>query len=152
MQLIDTFQNRLKQIMSDKNIKQVDLVEKTGIDKTLINKYLSGVSNAGQINLTKLSNTLGVNEVWLMGYEAPKERDLNNIRKSDLIEDKSTILNFDNATLIDLEVDVIEIPVLGYIKAGIPIEAQEEIIDHVTIPKSWTNGNKKFYGLKLKRR
>ena len=43
MQIIDTFQNRLKKAMNIRNLKQVDLVNKTGIDKTLINKYLAGI-------------------------------------------------------------------------------------------------------------
>lgn len=58
-------------------------------------------------------------------------------------------LDFDNADYIDLDDDVVRIPVLGTIKAGIPIEAQEEIIDYVEIPKNWTRGGKKFYGLKI---
>ena len=37
----------------------------------------------------------------------------------------------------------------GTIKAGIPIESQNDIIDYVDIPKDWTNGGKKFYGLKI---
>ena len=58
-------------------------------------------------------------------------------------------LSYDNADVIDIDSDVIKIPVLGIIKAGIPIEAQEEIIDYVEIPKKWTLGGKKFYGLKI---
>lgn len=57
----------------------------------------------------------------------------------------------DNADFIDLEeVEKIKIPVLGVIKAGIPIEAQENIVDYVEIPKDWTKGNKKYYALKIK--
>lgn len=59
-------------------------------------------------------------------------------------------LNFDNAELIDdISNDVIKIPVLGTIKAGIPIESQTDIIDYVEIPRSWTRGNRKFYGLEI---
>lgn len=78
MQIVDTFQNRLKTAMKIRNIKQVDLVEKTKLDKTLINKYLAGVSNARQKKLTILADALDVNEVWLMGYDVSMERDLNN--------------------------------------------------------------------------
>lgn len=84
MQIIDTFQNRLKQAMEEKNIKQVDLVEKTKLDKTLINKYLAGVTNARQRKLTILAEALGVNEVWLMGYDVPMNREFgNNIQELD---------------------------------------------------------------------
>lgn len=76
MQIVDTFQNRLKKAMLYRNIKQVDLVEKTKLDQTLINKYLSGVTNARQTKLTILADALNVNEVWLMGYDVPMERNL----------------------------------------------------------------------------
>lgn len=58
-------------------------------------------------------------------------------------------LHCDNAEIIGIEQDIIKIPVYGTIKAGIPIESQEDIIDYVDIPKSWIKGNKKFYGLKI---
>ena len=58
-------------------------------------------------------------------------------------------LQFDNAEFVDISSDTIQIPVLGTIKAGIPIEAQEDIIEYVDIPREWTKGNKEFYGLKI---
>lgn len=58
-------------------------------------------------------------------------------------------LNFDNAELTDISSNTTKIPVLGFIKAGIPIEAQENIIDYIDIPSEWTKGNKKYYGLKI---
>lgn len=70
--LVDTFQHRLKQAMDEAGLKQVDLVHQTKLDKSLINKYLAGISNAKQKKLTILANTLHVSEVWLMGYDVPK--------------------------------------------------------------------------------
>lgn len=58
-------------------------------------------------------------------------------------------LNFDNANIVDVDSNIIKIPVYGTIKAGIPIESQPDIIDYVEIPKNWTHGGKKFYGLQL---
>ena len=58
-------------------------------------------------------------------------------------------LNFDNATFNKIENKITKIPVLGVIKAGTPIEAQENIIEYVDIPEEWTKGNKKYYGLKI---
>lgn len=71
----DTFANRLKKAMNINNFKQIDLVNKSKLDKTLINKYLNGKSEAGSDNLTILSEALGVNEVWLMGYDVPMKED-----------------------------------------------------------------------------
>lgn len=58
-------------------------------------------------------------------------------------------LNFDNAIFNKIENKITKIPVLGVIKAGAPIEAQEDIIEYVDIPEEWTKGNKKYYGLKI---
>ena len=51
----DTFSNRLKIAMDKKNYKQMDLVKKTKIDKTLINKYLKGISEAKHLFILYLS-------------------------------------------------------------------------------------------------
>ena len=59
-------------------------------------------------------------------------------------------LVFDNGTVVDTASDTVQIPVLGTIKAGTPIEAQQDILEYIDIPKSWTKGGKKFYGLKIK--
>lgn len=58
-------------------------------------------------------------------------------------------LSFDNGIVIDINNDTIKIPVLGTIKAGVPIEAQEDILEYIEIPKRWALGGKKFYGLQI---
>ena len=58
-------------------------------------------------------------------------------------------LHFDNAEFVNLPTDTIQIPVLGTIKAGIAIEAQQDIIEYIDIPKDWIKGGKTFYGLKI---
>lgn len=58
-------------------------------------------------------------------------------------------VRFDNAEPVEINTDTVSIPVLGTIRAGTPIEAQEDIIDYIEIPKDWTKGGKEFYGLKI---
>ena len=130
MQIVETFQNRLKEAMEMRNIKQVELVEKTGLDKTLINKYLSGISNARQQKLTKLADALNVNEVWLMGYDVPIQRDLT----------VGTSFATKSAVVF----------IYGTIPAGIPMECIEDVIDTEEIPVDMLNGGKQYFGLKVK--
>lgn len=66
---IDTFANRLKQAMQEKGMKQIELANKTKIDKSLINKYIKGIAEAGNDNLAAIANVLNVNELWLLGYD-----------------------------------------------------------------------------------
>lgn len=80
MTLISSPSDRLKEIMKIHNLKQSDLVEKTGIGKSSISTYLSGEYQPKQDKIIKLSNALDVNPSWLMGYDVPMvDNNLNNI-------------------------------------------------------------------------
>lgn len=46
--------------------------------------------------------------------------------------------------------DIVQIPVLGSIPAGIPLEAIEDIVDWEDIPKAMCSGGKEFFALKVK--
>lgn len=48
MELKATFQNRLNNAIKIRNIKPVELHEKTGINESLLSKYLSGNAIARQ--------------------------------------------------------------------------------------------------------
>ena len=129
MQIIDTFRNRLKKAMEIRNIKQVDLVEKTSLDKTLINKYLAGVSNARQRKLTLLADALNVNEIWLMGYDVPMDREI----KTDILGNP-----------------VAPVPLLGAVKAGYNYLAQENWIGTIDVETSLVGDGKDYFALKVK--
>lgn len=128
MKIIDTFQSRLKKAMELRNIKQVDLVEKTNLDKTLINKYLAGVTNARQKKLTILADALNVNEIWLMGYDVSMERELK---------------------LDELGNPIISIPLIGTVKAGYDYLAQENWVGTVDVDKKLAESGELF-ALKVK--
>ena len=83
MKTIDTFQRRLEKALNIRNMKPVELHEKTGISESLISKYLSNNAIARQKKLSLLADALNVNEVWLMGYDVPMEREKNNIISND---------------------------------------------------------------------
>ena len=73
-----TTAERLKQIMQERNMKQVDILElvlpvckKYGLkmNKSDISQYVSGKVEPNQRKLVALSEALNVSETWLMGYE-----------------------------------------------------------------------------------
>lgn len=79
-------QSRLRQIMSERNLKQRDILElsqpfqkKYGIKmgKSALSQYVNGKSSPDQNKLFLLGTTLGVSEAWLMGLDVPKEREGN---------------------------------------------------------------------------
>ena len=84
-----------------------------------------------------------------MGATVTNAFDISRILNIALPDLLGKDLSIDNASYVDIISNVVKIPVLGVIKAGTPIEAQENIIEYVDIPEEWTKGNKKYYGLKI---
>lgn len=66
--------DRIKEAMEIREIKQAELVAKTGIDKGQMSSYLSGKYKPKQGNLERIAKALFVDEAWLMGYDVPMER------------------------------------------------------------------------------
>lgn len=80
---------RLKKIMSQQRLKQIDLLnkckpicekynklynKKIHISKSDLSQWLSGLYEPSQSKLTILAEALDVNEVWLMGYDIDYEK------------------------------------------------------------------------------
>lgn len=81
---------RLNQLMSSRNLRQVDILElckpfclkyNVKLGKNDLSQYVSGKVEPGQKKLTILGMALNVNEAWLMGYDVPMNRnDSSEIR------------------------------------------------------------------------
>ena len=71
---METIAERIRKGLSIRNMRQTDLVEKTGIGKSSISTYLSGEYEPKQRNIYKIAQALDVSEAWLMGYDVPIER------------------------------------------------------------------------------
>ena len=74
---------RLKRIMSDRNLRQVDILNLTEpyckkydvkMNKSDISQYCSGKTEPNQDKLFILGIALNVSEAWLMGYDVPMGR------------------------------------------------------------------------------
>lgn len=74
-----TTAERLREALRIRNMKQVDLVERTGITKGALSSYLSGRYEPKQNNLHALARALEVNEAWLMGFEVDMNRYADDI-------------------------------------------------------------------------
>ena len=116
--LVDSFMNRLNKAITLRGIKPIELSEKTGIDKSKISSYMSGRYKAKQDGVYLLAQALDVNEIWLMGYDVPMERQKveSNVFPTTDVPQK--------------------IPVVGKISAGLPILATENIEGYDFAPSS----------------
>ena len=74
MKQIEPISARLREAMTLRGKKQVDLVRETGIDKGSISHYLSGRYEPKQEAVNKLAVALNVSVTWLSGYDVPMER------------------------------------------------------------------------------
>ncbi len=126
-------EKELKELIINKYGSIRQFANSIDVPHTTVDSILKrGVDNSNLKNVIKICKALNIS--------IDKLADENKI---------ISILDFDNAELIDITSNIIKIPVYGTIKAGIPIESQADIIDYIDIPKEWTRGGKKFYGLKL---
>ena len=122
-----TTSQRLKQLMNERNIKQVDILikaepfcQKYGVklNKNDLSQYVNGKVEPGQQKLSILGLALNVNEAWLMGYDVPQNRDITY--GNGTVEELSA--KYDNIKPIKLK----RFPMLGEIACGEPVFADED--------------------------
>lgn len=71
IELVSDFKNRFEQALKYRDIKPVEISEKTGISESTISQYRSGYAKPKEDKLVILSNALDVNPVWLLGVNVP---------------------------------------------------------------------------------
>ncbi len=76
--MVATFKERLIEAMKKKNMKAIDLSEKTGISKARISQYVNGVYIPKSKSTLAIAKALNVSETWLMGLDVPMERIISN--------------------------------------------------------------------------
>lgn len=86
-------ENRIRQALNIRNMKQIELCEKTGIKKSSVNGWIKQNWQPKQDSLYKMAKVLDVSEMWLAGYDVPMER-TKSIKNTDIAlpKDDSTIL------------------------------------------------------------
>ncbi len=117
---------RLQAALSNAQMEQQELSNKSGVSKASISQYINGSHTPSNISSGKMGKILGVNPLWLMGFDVPMiESQIGHITKKG-----------------------ITINVLGRVAAGIPIEAVENIIDTEEITEDLARTGK-FFGLRI---
>ena len=70
---MNTIAERIRFAMNVRNVKQVEMVQRTGITKGAFSSYLSGNYNPKKDKLELIADALDININWLMGENAPME-------------------------------------------------------------------------------
>ena len=114
------FNDRLKELRNKAGLKQSELGEKVGVSASTIGMYEQGRRSPDREMLIKLSNVFNVTLDYLV--------DNNNIKTDD-----TDLFNLKGDVRFLKKVkdnEMVKIPVLGAIRAGLPLYADENIIDY----------------------
>lgn len=128
---MNDFATTLKEIMREKNMRQIDVANKSGISKGRVSRWMSGENIPYGESLSKLAEVLGVSTDRLLGKVDPIEKFI----KADTMDDINLPFNLETT-----------VPILGTVAAGVPISAQEDVIGE--IPVRDKQGD--FFALKIK--
>lgn len=123
---------RLKYARELRNISLEKAGEAVGVHKSTVLRWERGNTEKFKITvLEALANLYNVSPSWLMGYDVPMQRE------------------FKKEKLDELGNPVIEIPLLGVVKAGYDYLAQENWIDTIDVDKKLAESGELF-ALKVK--
>lgn len=107
---------RLKQLMRERNMKQIDILNlaekysKDGvkISKTDLSQYVNGKTEPRQDKLYILAEALNVSEAWLMGYDISRERISDEQRKNQIDDEGTIAAHHDGEDWTEEELEEIE--------------------------------------------
>lgn len=120
--------DRLRELMAEKNWKQVDIIknskpfqEKLNIKlgKSALSQYVNGVQTPDQNKLALLALTFDVSEAWLMGYDVPRGRESNSdndFSETDLRRMAENAKTFDGKPLSESDIEAIQNIIEIYLK------------------------------------
>lgn len=69
-----TTAERLRQALDESGKKQAELAREAEVDKGALSSYLSGKYEPKQKAISRMAAVLGVSEMWLWGYDVPRDR------------------------------------------------------------------------------
>lgn len=69
---------RLKEALSDLDMKPQELADRSGVSKASISQYLSGSHAPSNISSGKMGKILRVEPMWLMGFDVSKKKRANS--------------------------------------------------------------------------
>ncbi len=116
------FQVQLKLLRENQGLSQQELADRLGIRQSTVGMWENGTNKPRNSTLVKIADYFGVSVDYLLGNTSKPTPHRTGI----------------------------QVPVLGCVAAGIPIEAIEEVIDYEELDPKEFNPNYEYFGLKIK--
>lgn len=140
------FGNRLRELRLQRNLTQQDLAKLLNVSPSTIGMYEQGRRDPDTHTIVFLANYFGVTTDYLLGTSTHKDFDLlaaledpdSKIKAGDTILTPQQRLGIvrvlDNPALLEDRIEYNHIPILGQIKMGIPLLAEENYTGELEIP------------------
>lgn len=125
------FPDVLKKLRKENQLTQRQLADMLYVDCSAVTKWETGKANPDFEKQQKLAKIFNVSIDYLLG-------------RSNIPNPDDALNNFTASKA------VIKIPVLGYVAAGIPISAIEDILDYEELSADEFNPNYEYFALKIK--
>lgn len=89
--------DRLSEALAMRNMKPIELAEKTNLSRSAISQYLSGYTEPKSDRIFKICQALDVSEAWLMGFDVSIERKSSeSSNKSESIQEEKLLCYFNS--------------------------------------------------------
>lgn len=137
---MDTFGKRLKEERISKRLTQQDVADIFHLNKSSISRYEKDQQVPDVATIQKMANYFGVTTDYLLGNKNKKTDDTNLFNLKGDVRFLKKIK----------ESEMVRIPVLGVIKAGIPMFAEENIIDYEYVHQEELVMGEEYFYLQIK--
>jgi len=117
---------RLKLLREEVNLTQMQLAKLFNLSDAAINRYEKGINDPDTETVKKLASYFNVSADYLLG----------------LTDTRSQIDLPSNAIITN---DYITVPLIGVIRAGEPIYAEQNILGYFSLPKMFVSSGEYFY-------
>lgn len=130
--------NRLKELRKEHNMSQEELGALLGVQKAAVCKYEVGRVPLPHDVLVKLCDHFGVSADYLLGRESAGQESMGMVtplfkQRTELPKSFRPIAN------------VVGVPLVGRVHAGLPILADENISEYIPLPLSDATSGECFY-------
>jgi repressor LexA len=157
--LVSNFADRLNEAIKLRHITPAEIVRRSEVlfeenkifkplTKPQMTNYLKGSYEAKQDNIYALSLILDVDEAWLIGCDVPMPRTPNELRGETKTSDDELLKKI-GAIPLSSE-NMVNIPVLGTVKAGYDYLAQENWIGTIQVKAELIENGEEYFALKIK--
>lgn len=153
------FSERLKELRKEKGLTADKAAEEIGIQRSTLSNYENGTRYPRRKAMDAILDFYNVDQAYLegrtdiknrYGFQGIYNRGYNQGLKDAHSNSASPNHDASNVTFLESPGPVVPIKVYGSVPAGVPVEAIEDVVDEIYIPKSWIKSGQKFIGLRVK--